>query len=465
MEYQTGRVVQVQGSVVDVEFTPDNMPDMFEALEVVLSEGAAVVLEVEKHLGDNMVRCVSMDTTDGMQRGNPVRRSGAPIQVPVGLDILGRVFNVLGKPVDNKGPVKAESYYPIHRPAPTFEEQATRVEVFETGLKVVDLIAPFTKGGKTGIFGGAGVGKTVIIMELIRSIATVHQGNSVFAGVGERTREGTQLYREMLESGVMKDTVMVYGQMNEPSGVRLRVALSALAMAEYFRDQGKDVLLFIDNIFRFTMSGSEVSALLGRMPSAVGYQPTLATEMGELQERITSTRTGSITSMQAVYVPADDYSDPAPVATFTHLDATIALERAISEKGIYPAVDPLASTSRILDPKIVGDEHYNTAREVQRILQRYKDLQDIIAILGIDELSEEDKIIVSRARKIERFFSQPMFVAEQFTGIPGRYVPLRETVRSFREILDGKHDDLPEQAFSMVGTIEDAIEKAKSLAG
>jgi F-type H+-transporting ATPase subunit beta len=332
-------------------------------------------------------------------------------------------------------------------------------------LKVVDLIAPFTKGGKTGIFGGAGVGKTVIIMELIRSIATVHQGNSVFAGVGERTREGTQLYREMLESGVMKDTVMVYGQMNEPAGVRLRVALSALAMAEYFRDQGKDVLLFIDNIFRFTMSGSEVSALLGRMPSAVGYQPTLATEMGELQERITSTRTGSITSMQAVYVPADDYSDPAPVATFTHLDATIALERAISEKGIYPAVDPLASTSRILDPKIVGDDHYNTAREVQRILQRYKDLQDIIAILGIDELSEEDKLIVSRARKVERFFSQPMFVAEQFTGIAGRYVPLRETVRSFREILDGKHDDLPEQAFSMVGTIEDAIEKAKELAG
>lgn len=465
MEYQTGWVVQVQGSVVDAEFTPDNMPDMFEALEVILSEGPSVILEVEKHLGDNMVRCVSMDTTDGMQRNIPVRRTGAPIQVPVGPDILGRVFNVLGNPVDNKGPVKAESYYPIHRPAPTFEEQATRVEVFETGLKVVDLIAPFTKGGKTGIFGGAGVGKTVIIMELIRSIATVHQGNSVFAGVGERTREGTQLYREMLESGVMKDTVMVYGQMNEPSGVRLRVALSALAMAEYFRDQGKDVLLFIDNIFRFTMSGSEVSALLGRMPSAVGYQPTLATEMGELQERITSTRTGSITSMQAVYVPADDYSDPAPVATFTHLDATIALERAISEKGIYPAVDPLASTSRILDPKIVGDDHYNTAREVQRILQRYKDLQDIIAILGIDELSEEDKIIVSRARKIERFFSQPMFVAEQFTGIPGRYVPLRETVRSFREILDGKHDDLPEQAFSMVGTIEDAIEKARTLAG
>jgi F-type H+/Na+-transporting ATPase subunit beta len=465
MEFKTGRVVQIQGSVVDVEFSIDNMPDIYEALEVLSSQGPSIILEVEKHMGDNVVRCVAMDTTDGMQRNETVNRSGAPIKVPVGPDILGRVFNVLGNPVDNKGTVKAESYYPIHRPAPTFEEQSTRVEVFETGLKVIDLIAPFTKGGKTGIFGGAGVGKTVIIMELIRSIATVHQGNSVFAGVGERTREGTQLYREMLESGVMKDTVMVYGQMNEPSGVRLRVALSALAMAEYFRDQGKDVLLFIDNIFRFTMSGSEVSALLGRMPSAVGYQPTLATEMGELQERITSTRTGSITSMQAVYVPADDYSDPAPVATFTHLDATIALERAISEKGIYPAVDPLASTSRILDPKIVGDEHYNTAREVQRLLQRYKDLQDIIAILGIDEVSEEDKIIVSRARKIERFFSQPMSVAEQFTGIPGRYVPLRETVRSFREILDGKHDDLPEQAFSMVGTIEDAMEKAKTLAG
>ena len=345
-----------------------------------------------------------------------------------------------------------------------FSDQSTRVEIFETGIKVIDLIAPFTKGGKTGIFGGAGVGKTMVIMELIRSIATVHQGNSVFAGVGERTREGTQLYREMLESGVMKDTVMVFGQMNEPPGVRLRVALSALAMAEYFRYKGKDVLLFIDNIFRFTMSGSEVSALLGRMPSAVGYQPTLATEMGELQERITSTRHGSITSMQAVYVPADDYSDPAPVATFTHLDATIALERSIAEKGIYPAVDPLASNSRILDPKIVGEEHYATAREVQSVLQRYKDLQDIIAILGIDELSEDDKLVVARARKIERFFSQPFYVATQFTGIEGSYVPLRETVRGFREILDGKHDDLPEQAFMMVGTIEDAREKAEALA-
>jgi F-type H+-transporting ATPase subunit beta len=405
-----------------------------------------------------------MGSTDGLQRGVPARATGAPIMVPVGPATLGRIFNVLGKPIDKKGEVNASLHYPIHRPAPPFSEQSTRVEVFETGIKVIDLIAPFTKGGKTGIFGGAGTGKTVIIMELIRSVATEHEGNSVFAGVGERTREGTQLYREMLESGVMKDTVMVYGQMNEPSGVRLRVALSALSMAEYFRDQGRDVLLFIDNIFRFSMSGSEVSALLGRMPSAVGYQPTLATEMGELQERITSTRTGSITSMQAVYVPADDYSDPAPVATFTHLDATIALERSIVEKGIYPAVDPLASTSRILDPNIVGEDHYRTAREVQRVLQRYKDLQDIIAILGIDELSEDDKLIVSRARKIERFFSQPFFVAERFTGIPGRYVPLKETVRGFREILDGKCDDLPEQAFMMAGTIEDVREKAEKLA-
>ena len=404
-----------------------------------------------------------MDSTDGLQRDVPVLRSMHPIQVPVGEATLGRVLNVLGEPVDNKGPVNTREYYPIHREAPTFAEQSTRVEVFETGLKVIDLIAPFTKGGKTGIFGGAGVGKTVIIQELIRSIATVHKGKSVFAGVGERTREGTQLYREMLESGVMKDTVMVFGQMNETSGVRLRVALSALSMAEYFRDQGMDVLLFIDNIFRFTMSGSEVSALLGRMPSAVGYQPTLSTEMGELQERITSTHQGSITSMQAVYVPADDYSDPAPVATFTHLDATIALERSISEKGIYPAVDPLVSTSRILDPKIVGLEHYSTAREVQRLLQRYKDLQDIIAILGIDELGEDDKLIVSRSRKIERFFSQPMYVAEQFTSIPGKYVTLKDTVRSFREILDGKCDDIPEQAFNMAGSIEDVYEKAKAL--
>lgn len=465
MAQSTGRVVQILGGVVDLEFPPEGLPAIFDAVEVPRQGSEPLVLEVQKHLGNNWVRCVAMDATDGLQRGVPAIATGAPIRVPVGLQTLGRIFNVLGKPVDRKGPVKADLYYPIHRPAPEFSDQSTKVEVFETGLKVVDLIAPFTKGGKTGIFGGAGVGKTIIIMELIRSIATVHQGNSVFAGVGERTREGTQLYREMLESGVMKDTVMVYGQMNEPSGVRLRVALTALSMAEYFRDQGRDVLLFIDNIFRFSMSGSEVSALLGRMPSAVGYQPTLATEMGELQERITSTRSGSITSMQAVYVPADDYSDPAPVATFTHLDATIALERSIVEKGIYPAVDPLASTSRILDPLIVGADHYNTAREVQRVLQRYKDLQDIIAILGVDELSEEDKLIVSRARKIERFFSQPMAVAQQFTGLEGRYVPLKETVRGFREILDGKHDDLPEQAFMMVGTIDEAAEKAESLGG
>ena len=461
----TGRVVQVLGGVVDVEFPRENLPEIYDAVEVQREGDEPLILEVEKHLGNNWVRCVAMDATDGLQRGAPAAATGAPIKVPVGPTTLGRVFNVLGQPIDEKGPVESDIYYPIHRPAPDFAEQSTRVEVFETGLKVVDLIAPFTKGGKTGIFGGAGVGKTIIIQELIRSIATVHQGNSVFAGVGERTREGTQLLREMLESGVMKDTVMVYGQMNEPSGVRLRVALSALSMSEYFRDQGRDVLLFIDNIFRFSMSGSEVSALLGRMPSAVGYQPTLATEMGELQERITSTKQGSITSMQAVYVPADDYSDPAPVATFTHLDATIALERSIVEKGIYPAVDPLASTSRILDPIVVGEDHYTTAREVQQVLQRYKDLQDIIAILGVDELSEDDKLIVSRARKIERYFSQPMFVAQQFTGLEGRYVSLKETVRGFREILDGKHDDLPEQAFMMVGSIDEAVEQAAQLAG
>ena len=463
MAETTGRVAQIFGGVVDVEFSPGHLPEIFDAVEVPRDDQDTLVLEVQRHMGSNLVRCVAMDSTDGLSRGVPAHVTGAPIQVPVGPEILGRIFNVLGKPVDGKEMVNTELSYPIHRPAPDLTEQSTRVEVFETGLKVVDLIAPFTKGGKTGIFGGAGVGKTIIIMELIRSIATVHKGNSVFAGVGERTREGTQLYREMLESGVMKDTVMVYGQMNEPSGVRLRVALSALSMAEYFRDQGKDVLLFIDNIFRFSMSGSEVSAMLGRMPSAVGYQPTLATEMGELQERITSTRHGSITSMQAVYVPADDYSDPAPVATFTHLDATVALERSIVEKGIYPAVDPLASTSRILDPHIVGEDHYTTAREVQQVLQRYKDLQDIIAILGVDELSEDDKLIVSRARKIERYFSQPMFVAEQFTGREGRYVPLKETVRGFREILDGKHDGIPEQAFMMAGSIDEVVERAQEM--
>jgi len=459
----SGRIVQVQGGVVDVQFPPGELPEIYDALEVPRPGAAPLVLEVQRHLGENWVRTVAMDSTDGLQRGSPVAATGSPIRVPVGPATLGRVFNVLGRPVDGKGEVETQLTYPIHRAAPPFSEQSTTAQVFETGLKVIDLIAPFTRGGKTGIFGGAGVGKTVIIMELIRSIATVHKGNSVFAGVGERTREGTQLYREMLESGVMKDTVMVFGQMNEPAGVRLRVGLTGLTMAEYFRDEGRDVLLFIDNIFRFSMSGSEVSALLGRLPSAVGYQPTLSTEMGELQERITSTKRGSITSMQAVYVPADDYSDPAPVATFTHLDATVALERSISEKGIFPAVDPLASTSRILDPGIVGQEHYRTAREVQRVLQRYKDLQDLIAILGVDELSEQDKLIVSRARKIERFFSQPMFVAEQFTGMKGEYVPLRETVRGFREILDGQHDELPEAAFHMVGPIEGAVDKARRL--
>jgi len=463
MENAIGKIVQIQGSVVDLDFSGGEIPDIYEAIEIGNDTDQPLILEVQKHLPGNWVRCVAMESTDGLQRGALGHRTYNPILVPVGENTLGRVFNVLGRAVDGKGPVESDVYFPIHHPAPGLDDQVTRIEVFETGLKVVDLIAPFTKGGKTGIFGGAGVGKTVIIMELIRSIAKVHQGKSVFAGVGERTREGTQLYREMLESGVLEDTVMVFGQMNESSGARLRVALTALSMAEYFRNKGMDVLLFIDNIFRFSMAGAEVSALLGRMPSAVGYQPTLATEMGELQERITSTHTGSITSMQAVYVPADDYSDPAPVTTFSHLDATIALERSIVEKGIYPAVDPLSSTSRILDPLIVGEEHYRTAREVQKILERYKDMQDIIAILGIDELSEEDKLIVSRARKVERFFSQPMFVAERYTGLAGCYVPLRETVRGFREILDGKQDHLPEQAFYMVGTIDDAVEKAKKM--
>jgi F-type H+-transporting ATPase subunit beta len=435
------------------------MPNIHEAIEVPRKDDETLVLEVQNNLGENRVRTVAMDTTDGLPRGVEAIATGAPISVPVGESSLGRIFNVLGRPIDSKGEVDASVRYPIHRDAPAFDEQSTTTEVFETGLKVIDLIAPFTQGGKTGIFGGAGVGKTVIIMELIRSIATEHGGYSVFAGVGERTREGTQLYAEMIESGVIDKTVMVFGQMNEPPGVRLRVALTALANAEYFRDEGRDVLLFIDNIFRFSLSGSEVSALLGRMPSAVGYQPTLATEMGALQERITSTRKGSITSMQAIYVPADDYSDPAPVATFTHLDATIALERSISEQGLYPAVDPLASTSRILQPEFVGDEHYNTAREVQRVLQRYSDLQDIIAILGIDELSEDDKLIVARARKIQRFLSQPMFVASQFTGREGRYVPIAETVRGFRMILDGELDRITEQFFYMAGSIEDVLKR------
>jgi F-type H+-transporting ATPase subunit beta len=464
MAKSTGKVVQVLGGVVDCEFPPDDLPQLFDAIEVARPNAEPLILEVQKHMGHNWVRCVAMDTTDGLSRGVDAVGTGAPIRVPVGPETLGRIFNVLGHPIDKAGPVDTPLRSPIHRLAPEFAEQATSVQVFETGIKVIDLVAPFTKGGKTGIFGGAGTGKTVIITELISSVARVHKGNSVFVGIGERSREGTSLRREMTESGVMKDTVMIFGQMNEPAGVRLRVGLTGLTMAEYFRDQGRDVLLFIDNIFRFVMSGSEVSALLGRMPSAVGYQPTLATEMGELQERITSTKKGSITSMQAVYVPADDYSDPAPVATFTHLDATLALERGIAEKGIYPAVDPLASTSRILDPNIVGADHYDTAREVQRVLQRYKNLQDIIAILGVDELSEDDKLLVARARKIEKFFSQPFVTAEQFTGTKGEYVPMKETVRSFREILDGKHDDLPEDAFRYVGTIEDAVEKAKKMA-
>mgnify|MGYP000184111234 CR=1 FL=1 len=457
-----GRVVQVMGPVVDLEFPAGELPDIYEAIDIP-RDGGRLVVEVQQHLGNDWVRCVAMDSTDGLRRGMEAIATGGPIRVPVGPVTLGRIFNVLGEPIDNAGPVEAERYYPIHRPAPSFEDQVTRPEFLETGLKVIDLIAPFTRGGKTGIFGGAGVGKTIIIQELIRTFATVHKGYSVFAGVGERSREGNDLWREMQQSGVINSVAMVFGQMNEPPGVRLRVGLTGLTMAEYFRDEGYDVLLFIDNIFRFVMSGSEVSALLGRMPSAVGYQPTLGTEMGELQERIVSTKRGSITSMQAVYVPADDYTDPAPVATFAHLDATIALERSIAEMGLYPAVDPLASTSRILDPRIVGEEHYRVAREVQRVLQRYKDLQDIIAILGIDELSEEDKLVVARARKIQRFLSQPMFVAEQFTGRAGRYVPVKETVRGFKEILEGKHDDLPEQAFYMVGGIDEAVEAAGKL--
>ena len=461
-EGSRGRVVQVMGPVIDVEFPTGDLPDIYDAVEIPRN-GGQLVAEVQQHMGNNWVRCVAMDATDGLRRGMEAINTGQPIMVPVGPGTLGRIFNVLGEAIDEAGPVEAEEHYPIHRQAPSFEEQVTKPEFLETGLKVIDLIAPFTRGGKTGVFGGAGVGKTVIIQELIRTFATVHKGFSVFSGVGERSREGNDLWYEMRESGVIDSVAMVFGQMNEPPGVRLRVGLTGLTMAEYFRDEGRDVLLFIDNIFRFVMSGSEVSALLGRMPSAVGYQPTLGTEMGELQERIVSTRKGSITSMQAVYVPADDYTDPAPVATFAHLDATIALERSIAEQALYPAVDPLGSTSRILDPRIVGDDHYSVAREVQLVLQRYKDLQDIIAILGIDELSEEDKLVVARARRIQRFLSQPMFVAEQFTGWPGRYVSIQETVRGFREILEGKHDGLPEQAFYMVGTIDEAVEAAEEL--
>jgi F-type H+-transporting ATPase subunit beta len=458
----TGRVVQVLGAVVDVEFPPEQLPEIFDAIEIEREGQDSLVLEVQQHLGNDVVRAVAMDATDGLRRGTTAINTGAPISVPVGPGTLGRIFNVLGRPVDKLGPVKADQFYPIHRKAPEFKDQVTKAEIFETGVKVIDLIAPFTKGGKTGVFGGAGVGKTVVILELIASLAREHGGYSVFAGVGERTREGTQLYKEMEEAGVLDKLCMVFGQMNEPSGVRLRVALTGLTMAEYFRDEGRDVLLFIDNIFRFVMSGSEVSALLGRMPSAVGYQPTLATEMGELQERITSTRRGSITSMQAVYVPADDYTDPAPVTVFAHLDATISLERSIAALGIYPAVDPLASTSRILDPNIVGEEHYIVARGVQRVLQRYKDLQDIIAILGIDELSEDDKLVVARARKMQRFFSQPFSVAEQFTGRPGRYVPINETVAGFKKILNGECDDIPEPFFYMAGNIDEVLERARN---
>lgn len=454
-----GHVIQVIGPVVDVEFKVGELPEIYHALEIRHAErDSRLVLEVQQHLGENEVRTVAMDSTDGLRRGLEVVDTGEPIAVPVGRPTLGRIFNVVGDPIDQKGSVTGEKYYPIHRPAPSFEEQVTEPQFFETGMKVIDLVAPFTKGGKVGVFGGAGVGKTVIIQELIRSVATEHGGYSVFCGVGERSREGNDLYLEMTESGVIDKTVMVFGQMNEPPGVRLRVALTGLTMAEYFRDEGRDVLLFIDNIFRFVMSGSEVSALLGRMPSAVGYQPTLAQEMGELQERITSTKRGSITSMQAIYVPADDYTDPAPVATFAHLDATISLERSIAEQGLFPAVDPLASTSRILDPNIVGREHYDVARGVQRVLQRYKDLQDIIAILGIEELSEEDKLAVARARKIQRFLSQPMRVAEAFTGRPGKYVPVKETVRGFRMILNGELDDVPEPYFYMRGSIDEVRE-------
>ncbi|AIQ55187.1 MULTISPECIES: F0F1 ATP synthase subunit beta [Paenibacillus] len=462
-----GRVVSIMGPVVDIEFERGQLPEIFNAIriETSLANGRSIdlTLEVSNHLGDNLVRCIAMSSTDGLVRGLEVTDLGGPISVPVGAATLGRVFNVLGNPIDNGADVVAERN-PIHRLAPTFDELSTQAEILETGIKVIDLLAPYAKGGKIGLFGGAGVGKTVTIQELINNIAQEHGGISVFAGVGERTREGNDLYHEMTDSGVIKKTAMVFGQMNEPPGARLRVALTGLTMAEYFRDvEGRDTLLFIDNIFRFTQAGSEVSALLGRMPSAVGYQPTLATEMGQLQERITSTKKGSVTSIQAIYVPADDYTDPAPATAFAHLDATTNLERKISEKGIFPAVDPLASSSRILAPEIVGEEHYNVAQGVKQLLQRYTELQDIIAILGMDELSEEDKVIVARARKVERFLSQPFHVAEQFTGFKGKYVPIKETVRSFKEILDGKHDDLPEAAFLFVGTIEEAVEKSKSM--
>ncbi|MHA0856261.1 F0F1 ATP synthase subunit beta [Paenibacillus sp. CMAA1364] len=463
-----GRVVSIMGAVVDIEFDRGQLPEIYNAIKIqtVSANGKQInlVLEVSNHLGDNRVRCIAMSSTDGLIRGTEALDLGTAITVPVGPETLGRVFNVLGEPIDQAGDITAEIKRPIHREAPAYDELSTQAEMLETGIKVIDLLAPYQKGGKIGLFGGAGVGKTVAIQELINNIAQEHGGISVFAGVGERTREGNDLYHEMTDSGVIKKTAMVFGQMNEPPGARLRVALTGLTMAEYFRDEeGKDVLLFIDNIFRFTQAGSEVSALLGRMPSAVGYQPTLATEMGQLQERITSTKKGSVTSIQAIYVPADDYTDPAPATTFAHLDATTNLERKISEMGIYPAVDPLASSSRILAPEIVGEEHYNVAQGVKQILARYNELQDIIAILGMDELSEDDKLIVSRARRIQRFLSQPFHVAEQFNGFPGKYVPIKDTIRSFKEILEGKHDNLPEAAFLFVGSIEEAVEKAKTL--
>ena len=460
----TGRVIQITGPVVDIEFPAGQLPQIYNAVEILRADRDPLVCEVQQHLGNNWVRAVAMTTTDGLARGTQVRDTGAPISVPVGEVTLGRIFDVLGNAIDGKGPVDRSMVLPIHRAPPPFDEQTTDVEVFETGIKVIDLICPFKKGGKIGIFGGAGVGKTVIIQELIRNVAQEHAGVSVFAGVGERSREGNDLIKEMTESGVLAKTAFVFGQMNEPPGARLRVGLSALTMAEYFRDEeGRDVLLFIDNIFRFTQAGSEVSALLGRMPSAVGYQPNLATEMAALQERITSTTKGSITSLQAVYVPADDYTDPAPATTFAHLDSTIRLERRITELGIYPAVDPLTSTSRVLDPNVVGQEHYDVAREVQRVLQRFRDLQDIIAILGIDELSEEDKATVARARRLERFMSQPFFVGEVFTGRPGIYVPIRDTVTSFKDVLEGKADSLPEQAFFLAGTLDDVRANAAKM--
>jgi F-type H+/Na+-transporting ATPase subunit beta len=467
---QSGRIVEIKGVVIDAVF-PESLPEIYNALRIDIPErdgqpARALIAEVQQHLGDDRVRAVAMDSTDGLARGLEIADTGQPISVPVGNATLGRLWNVLGEPIDEKGdPPKDTERWPIHRDPPTFRDLSPTTEIFETGIKVIDLIAPYVKGGKIGLFGGAGVGKTVLIQELIHNVALQHGGVSVFSGVGERTREGNDLWLEMQESGVLDKVALVYGQMNEPPGARLRVGLSGLTMAEYFRDEGQDVLLFIDNIFRFVQAGSEVSALLGRMPSAVGYQPTLATEMGQLQERITSTRTGSVTSVQAIYVPADDLTDPAPANTFAHLDATTVLSRAIVEQGIYPAVDPLDSFSRALQPGIVSDEHYATATRVQEILQRYKDLQDIIAILGIDELSDEDKLVVSRARKIQRFLSQPNFVAEQFTGTPGEYVKTEDTIKGFQEIIDGKHDDLPEQAFYMVGTIENAVEKGRRLAG